>query len=111
MPTGIGGVRPGRVMSRALRARAEPVGFLFRRFRVAVRSEARRILPPPVLQEAAGFELGESGGAQGRVQMMNWWMDRGIDGFRMDVITLISKHLDGHGRLPGEVGSELSEGR
>ena len=48
--------------------RAEPVGFLFRRFRVAVRSEARRILPPPVLQEAAGFELGESGGAQGRVQ-------------------------------------------
>ena len=43
-------------------------------------------------------------------RMMNWWMDRGIDGFRMDVITLISKHLDGHGRLPGEVGSELSEG-
>ena len=42
--------------------------------------------------------------------MMNWWMDRGIDGFRMDVITLISKHLDSHGRLPGEVGSELSEG-
>ena len=23
---------------------------------------------------------------------------RGIDGFRMDVITLISKHLDSHGR-------------
>ena len=43
-------------------------------------------------------------------RMMNWWMDRGIDGFRMDVITLISKHLDSHGRLPGEVGSELSEG-
>ena len=46
----------------------EPVGVVFRRFRLAVRSEARRILPPPVLQEAAGFELGESGGAQGRVQ-------------------------------------------
>ena len=43
-------------------------------------------------------------------KMMNWWMDRGIDGFRMDVITLISKHLDSHGRLPGEVDSELSEG-
>ena len=43
-------------------------------------------------------------------RMMNWWMDRGIDGFRMDVITLISKHLDSHGRLPGEVDSELSEG-
>ena len=48
--------------------RAEPVGFVFRRFRLAVRSEARRILPPPVLQEAAGSQLGESGGAQGRVQ-------------------------------------------
>jgi len=24
--------------------------------------------------------------------MMNWWVDRGIDGFRMDVINLISKH-------------------
>jgi oligo-1,6-glucosidase len=25
--------------------------------------------------------------------MMNWWLDRGIDGFRMDVINLISKVL------------------
>jgi oligo-1,6-glucosidase len=25
-------------------------------------------------------------------EMMNWWVDRGIDGFRMDVINLISKH-------------------
>lgn len=38
-------------------------------------------------------------------QMMNWWMDRGIDGFRMDVITLISKHLGEDGSLPaGEIG-------
>ena len=26
--------------------------------------------------------------------MMNWWMDRGVDGFRMDVINLISKQPD-----------------
>lgn len=26
-------------------------------------------------------------------QMMNWWLDRGVDGFRMDVINLISKDL------------------
>jgi len=26
-------------------------------------------------------------------QMMNWWVDRGVDGFRMDVINLISKTL------------------
>ena len=23
--------------------------------------------------------------------MMRWWLDRGIDGFRMDVINMISK--------------------
>ena len=26
--------------------------------------------------------------------MMNWWLDRGIDGFRMDVIDLIGKKVD-----------------
>lgn len=41
--------------------------------------------------------------------MMNWWMDRGIDGFRMDVITQISKTIDAAGRLPGEPGSEIED--
>lgn len=27
-------------------------------------------------------------------QMMNWWGEKGIDGFRMDVISMISKHPD-----------------
>ncbi len=38
--------------------------------------------------------------------MMNWWLDRGVDGFRMDVINLISKDTSlpdgaptGHGTL------------
>lgn len=26
--------------------------------------------------------------------MMNWWLDKGVDGFRMDVISLISKKKD-----------------
>lgn len=26
--------------------------------------------------------------------MMNWWLGKGVDGFRMDVISLISKHPD-----------------
>jgi oligo-1,6-glucosidase len=26
-------------------------------------------------------------------EMMNWWLDRGVDGFRMDVINMISKTL------------------
>ncbi|KAB8286880.1 glucohydrolase [Bifidobacterium ramosum] len=42
--------------------------------------------------------------------MMNWWLDRGVDGFRMDVITLISKRVDSAGHLPGEPGSEIADG-
>ena len=42
--------------------------------------------------------------------MMNWWLNRGIDGFRMDVITLISKTLDENGELPGVGNSTLSGG-
>ncbi|MDY4677482.1 glycoside hydrolase family 13 protein [Bifidobacterium tsurumiense] len=41
--------------------------------------------------------------------MMNWWMDRGIDGFRMDVITQISKVIDENGKLPGEEGSLIAD--
>ena len=41
--------------------------------------------------------------------MMNWWMDRGIDGFRMDVITQISKTYDANGKLPGESGSLIED--
>lgn len=41
--------------------------------------------------------------------MMNWWLDRGVDGFRMDVITLISKRIDAQGRLPGEAGGTIAD--
>jgi oligo-1,6-glucosidase len=41
--------------------------------------------------------------------MMNRWMDRGIDGFRMDVITQISKVVDKNGKLPGEPGSQIAD--
>nr|WP_246227698.1 alpha-amylase family glycosyl hydrolase [Propioniciclava coleopterorum] len=36
--------------------------------------------------------------------MMNWWVDRGVDGFRMDVINLISKThpLTDGAQLPGQ---------
>ena len=30
--------------------------------------------------------------------MMRWWLDRGVDGFRMDVINMISKDTDTAGR-------------
>ena len=38
-------------------------------------------------------------------EMMNWWLDRGVDGFRMDVINMISKvpGLPDGVRAPGEL--------
>ncbi len=33
-------------------------------------------------------------------RMMRWWLDRGVDGFRMDVINLISKTVGPDGSLP-----------
>lgn len=41
--------------------------------------------------------------------MMNWWLDRGVDGFRMDVITLISKRTDPKGHLPGEPDGTIED--
>ncbi len=32
--------------------------------------------------------------------MMRWWLDRGVDGFRMDVINMISKTVGPDGSLP-----------
>ena len=32
--------------------------------------------------------------------MMRWWVDRGVDGFRMDVINMISKDIAPDGSLP-----------
>ena len=48
--------------------------------------------------------------------MMNWWLDRGVDGFRMDVINFISKTLplaDGAvppGHLWGDGGPQFMSG-
>ena len=45
--------------------------------------------------------------------MMRWWIDRGVDGFRMDVINLISKPEDlvSEGERPAEIanGPRLNE--
>jgi oligo-1,6-glucosidase len=35
--------------------------------------------------------------------MMRWWLDRGVDGFRMDVINLVSKAVGPDGSLPDGV--------
>ncbi|TFV80139.1 alpha-glucosidase [Blastococcus sp. CT_GayMR20] len=45
--------------------------------------------------------------------MMRWWLDRGVDGFRMDVINMISKDVAEDGHLhdgPPLPGSSLGDG-
>src|ERR1700754_2358924 len=45
--------------------------------------------------------------------MMRWWLDRGVDGFRMDVINMISKALEPDGSLPDgrlPVGAAFADG-
>ena len=45
--------------------------------------------------------------------MMRWWLDRGVDGFRMDVINMISKAVAADGSLPDGPplpGSALGDG-
>jgi oligo-1,6-glucosidase len=45
--------------------------------------------------------------------MMRWWLDRGVDGFRMDVINMISKDVDADGGLhdgPPIPGTTLGDG-
>jgi oligo-1,6-glucosidase len=45
--------------------------------------------------------------------MMRWWLDRGVDGFRMDVINMISKEIGADGHLPDGPplpGSALGDG-
>ncbi|WP_104522692.1 glycoside hydrolase family 13 protein [Blastococcus atacamensis] len=46
-------------------------------------------------------------------EMMRWWLDRGVDGFRMDVINMLSKDVGPHGELhdgPPLPGSALGDG-
>ncbi|WP_460935443.1 alpha-glucosidase [Phycicoccus ginsengisoli] len=45
--------------------------------------------------------------------MMRWWLDRGVDGFRMDVINMISKRVGPHGSLADgrpAAGTALGDG-
>jgi oligo-1,6-glucosidase len=46
-------------------------------------------------------------------EMMRWWLDRGVDGFRMDVINMISKDVAEDGHLhdgPPIPGTSLGDG-
>ena len=52
----------------------------------------RGVLSPSLLCRTAGSQLGENPAVVREVEsIMRFWLDKGIDGFRMDVINLISK--------------------
>ena len=85
--------RPPRdATRRRARRRADQLGLGVLRARVGVRPGHRGVLPAhlfPKKQPDLNWENPEVRAAV--YEMMNWWLDRGVDGFRMDVINFISK--------------------
>jgi alpha-glucosidase len=51
----------------------------------------RPVLPPPVPARAAGPQLGEPELREAMLDVLRFWMARGVDGFRSDVIHMIGK--------------------
>ncbi len=43
--------------------------------------------------------------------MMRWWLDRGVDGFRMDVVNHLSKVVDEDGDAPRRTAAGRREVR
>ncbi|ANU15193.1 Oligo-1,6-glucosidase [Planococcus halocryophilus Or1] len=43
-------------------------------------------------------------------EMMRWWLDKGVDGFRMDVINMISKVPDMQDAVNGDASSQFMNG-
>ena len=67
--TGTGGARRARACSRRrARRRADQLGVVLLRLGLGVRRGDRRVLPAPVLPQAARPQLGEPGGPRGRLR-------------------------------------------
>ena len=70
----------------------EQLGVRVRRPGVGVGRGDRPVLPAHLLQGTARPELGEREGSRGPcTPMVRWWLDKGVDGFRLDAINIISK--------------------
>jgi oligo-1,6-glucosidase len=89
--TGTGGARRARGTRRASRGRADELGLVLLRAGVGARPGLGRVLPAPVLAQQPDLNWENPEVRAAVYEMMNWWLDRGVDGFRMDVINMISK--------------------
>ena len=83
--------RPGRIAAGYPWCRADELGLLLQRLGLEIRREDRRVLPAPFSVKQPDLNWENPDVRQAVYQMMRWWLDRGVDGFRMDVINMISK--------------------
>ena len=86
-------VTPRRVVSRRARRRADRVVVGVLGPGLERTTPRRGVLPPPVRPEQPDLNWENPEVRQAVYAMMSRWVDRGVDGFRMDVISLISKVL------------------
>ena len=56
-----------------------------RRAGLGLSAGAAAILPPQIPAPAAQAELANRGGARGGAEVLDLWLERGVDGFRLDV--------------------------
>ena len=76
-------------------------GLLLLRSCMGIRQDNRYVFPAPVLQKQPDLNWDNPAVRQDVFDMMNWWLKKGVDGFRMDVISLISKEPGLPDKEPG----------
>ena len=90
--TGTGGGRRGRAWPPATRAPSRRTGARSSRGRRGSSTRPAASTSCTCSRAASPTSTGSSRtSARAVYSMMNWWLDRGVDGFRMDVIDMISK--------------------
>jgi oligo-1,6-glucosidase len=84
--------RPATASARDAGRRADQLGVVLLRLRPGSSTRRHgRVLPAPVQRKQPDLNWENPEVRQAVHAMMRWWLDRGVDGFRMDVINLISK--------------------